>query len=73
MLNTKYRKIGAKIKYFRQIKGIDQTELANKVGISPQYLSKIECGKQMPSIQVLILIAEKLCVDAAMLISDNNV
>ena len=73
MLNNKYRQIGAKIKYYRQLKDIDQTKLENMVGISPQYLSKIECGKQMPSIQVLLLIAEKLSIDAAYLISDRNV
>ena len=73
MLNNKYRQIGAKIKYYRQLKDIDQTKLANMVGISPQYLSKIECGKQMPSIQVLLLIAEKLSIDAAELISDRTV
>lgn len=73
MLNNKYRQIGAKIKYYRQLKDIDQTKLANMVGISPQYLSKIECGKQMPSIQVLLLIAEKLSIDAAYLTSDRNV
>lgn len=73
MLNNKYRQIGAKIKYYRQLKDIDQTKLASMVGISPQYLSKIECGKQMPSIQVLLLIAEKLSIDAACLISDRNI
>ena len=66
-------KIGAKIKFYRQLKKIGQTELAGKVGITSQYLSKIECGKQMPSLQVLLLIAEKLEIDAAALISDSVV
>ena len=64
---------GAKIKFYRQLKKIGQTELAGKVGITSQYLSKIECGKQMPSLQVLLLIAEKLEIDAAALISDSVV
>ena len=69
----RYIKIGAKIKFYRQLKKIGQTELAGKVGITSQYLSKIECGKQMPSLQVLLLIAEKLEIDAAALISDSVV
>ena len=58
----RYIKIGAKIKFYRQLKKIGQTELAGK-----------ECGKQMPSLQVLLLIAEKLEIDAAALISDSVV
>ena len=52
----RYIKIGAKIKFYRQLKKIGQTEL-----------------KQMPSLQVLLLIAEKLEIDAAALISDSVV
>ena len=61
------------LKFYRQLKKFGQTELAGKVGITSQYLSKIECGKQMPSLQVLLLIAEKLEIDAAALISDSVV
>ena len=71
--SEKYRKIGAKIKFYRQLKNIGQTDLAGQVGITSQYLSKIECGKQMPSLQVLLLIADKLEIDAAALISDSVV
>ncbi len=35
---------GAKIIYFRKIKGISQKSLAAQIGISRQYLSKIENG-----------------------------
>ncbi len=73
MLTYKYRKIGAKIKYYRKLKALSQLQLANDVGINAQYLSKIECGKQMPSLEVLFLIADKLSIDPAVLISDNNV
>lgn len=37
--------LGKKIKKYRQIKGISQEELAEKLEISQQTLSKIECGK----------------------------
>ena len=42
----KCRRLGAKIKYYRTIGGMNQTVLANKLGISYQYLSRIECGKE---------------------------
>lgn len=35
---------GAKIIYFRKMKGISQKSLAAQIGISRQYLSKIENG-----------------------------
>ena len=44
MAELVYRKMGAKIRYYRQVKGINQTDFAIKVSISSQYLSKIENG-----------------------------
>lgn len=72
MTEERYRRIGAKIKYYRQMKGFSQSELADIAGISPQYLSKIECGRQTPSIPVLLLLAEKLVVDASCLLSSRD-
>lgn len=73
MVNEEYKKMGAKIKYYRQLLGQSQSVLADRVGISAQYLSRIECGRQMPSMQVLILIAENLNVNLAVLVSKDNV
>lgn len=67
-----YRRIGLKISYYRKLKNLEQRELAYIVGISPQYLSRIECGRKIPSIPVLVRIAEKLCIDVALLISDKD-
>lgn len=65
--------IGAKIKYYRQIKDIDQNTLASDVGISPQYLSRIECGKQMPSMEVFLLIADRLNINPARIMDDDKI
>lgn len=51
MAELVYRKMGAKIRYYRQVKGINQTDFAIKVSISSQYLSKIENGKRIPSLE----------------------
>ena len=72
MQEEEYKKIGARIKYYRQLAELSQSELAENVGISAQYLSRIERGKQMPSVQVLMLIAQKLKIEVALLISNTG-
>ena len=69
----KCRLLGAKIKYYRTIAGMNQTALAIKLGISYQYLSRIECGKQSPSFPLLVSLAEELQVDLAELVSERDV
>lgn len=71
MAELVYRKMGAKIRYYRQVKGINQTAI--KVSISSQYLSKIENGKRIPSLPVLLSIAEALEVEVAELLDGKNV
>ena len=45
---------------------------AEKLGISYQYLSRIECGKQSPSFFLLVQLADALDVDAAELVSGKE-
>lgn len=68
----KCRLLGAKIKYYRTIHGMNQIMLAEKLGISYQYLSRIECGKQSPSFFLLVQLADALDVDAAELVSGKE-
>ena len=42
MFSTKFKQLGLKIQYYRQMKNISQVELADEAGISRSYLSKIE-------------------------------
>ena len=70
MLLKKCRLIGAKVKYYRNLCGMHQTELADELGISFQYLSRIETGRQTPSLPLLMDIAEKLEVSLATLVRD---
>lgn len=67
-----YRKMGAKIRYYRQLKGFNQTKFAELVSISPQYLSKIEYGKRVPSVQILISIAHALDVSIADILNEDD-
>ena len=64
MFALQYKKLGAHIVYYRKINGLTQEKLAEEVGISPQYLSRIENGNYPKSVSLstLMRIAEKLNV-----------
>lgn len=49
--------VGNAIKKIRQEKGIRQNIIADKAGISNEYLSNIESGRRLPTLQSL----EKIC------------
>ena len=69
---SEYIKLGAKIRYYRQLMGINQSELAEIVCISPQYLSKIECGRRIPSIPIMAAIAKALNMSIAELLKETG-
>ena len=72
MFATQYKMIGARIVYYRKIREMTQEYLAEIVGISPQYLSKIENGNYSKSVSfsVLMRIAEKLNIKIEKLVHD---
>jgi len=55
--------IGARIQKLRKQKGLTQDALSEKVNISSKYLSSIERGKENPTLNTFISIAEELSVD----------
>jgi transcriptional regulator with XRE-family HTH domain len=58
----RYKKIGQSIQFYRKQKGLTQQELADTIGISLSYLTKIEalnCDKSF-SLEVLFDIADIL-------------
>lgn len=56
--------LGKKIKEYRQVQGISQEELAEKLDISQQTLSKIECGKNFLTAETLEKVLSVLGVKA---------
>jgi len=62
MMNLK-KMIGARIQKLRKQKGLTQDALSEKVNISSKYLSSIERGKENPTLNTFISIAEELSVD----------
>jgi len=62
---NRFNQVGAKIAYYRRIRQIRQIDLAFEVGISEQYLSRIERGRQSVGLTLLTLyrLADKLDVN----------
>ena len=69
MFALRYKKIGAKIVFYRKLKSITQEKLAEEVGITPQYLSRIENGGYTKSVSLstLMMIAGALDVTMSQL------
>ena len=60
------------IKTYRNKRGLNQYEFAEKLGISPQAVSKWECGLSCPSVENLCVISEILDVSIDTLIGENS-
>lgn len=69
-----YRQIGAKIAYYRTIRGLSQEDLSTRIAVSKSTLSKIERGKYNSglSLATLMDIADGLKIEMATLISFND-
>ena len=64
------KKLGAKVVYFRKLKAITQKELAEQVGVSRQYLSRLENGQCECSLEMIYNLASLLNVEPEELIKD---
>ena len=63
-------KVGKRIQEMRQLKGMTQSELAQKLGMTPKYISNIECGGKNPTLETFVAIANALGIDANALLAD---
>ena len=54
---------GRRIRAFRKLKRIQQTEFAKRIGISVTILGRIERGEKIPSEEQLQKIANALSID----------
>lgn len=57
---TIYKNLGKNIKYLREKAGLTQEKLAEKSGISLDYLGKIEVNINKPGLKTLIKISKAL-------------
>lgn len=70
----RYKNIGLKIAEFRTKSGLTQQQLADKIGISKSYLSKIESPNTVKSfsLDVLFSISDELDIKITDLFEDIN-
>lgn len=66
-----YEKMGKRMKYKRQIKNMNQEDIARAVRISPSYYGNIERGNRVPSVDTLVAIANTLEVGVDFLLADS--
>ena len=58
-----YKKLGEKIKFLREQAGLTQEKLAEKSGISLDYLGKIEVCINKPGLKTILKLANALKVE----------
>ena len=66
-----YKILGANIKQRRKALQMTQQELADKIGISLNFMGKIEVAFSKPSLDTLIMIAEALDTTVSDLVKMN--
>ena len=63
--------LSANIKMYRRAKGMSQNALAIALSISPQSVSKWECGASVPDIENLCMISDILGVSLDVLLANS--
>ena len=51
-----FRQVGAKIAYYRTLRGLTQTQLAERINVSPDTLGRVERGKYNNNISLSMLL-----------------
>ena len=65
--------LGKRISDVRKAKNLTRANLSEMIGISEKYLSRVESGKQTPSVIVVTKICEALCVSTDSLLSMDQI
>ena len=73
-METDYKYIGKRISSRRRELGLKQSEVEEKAGIGYKYLSNIERGISIPSLEVILRLSDALDTtpDYFLICSDNN-
>lgn len=65
-----YRSIGENIRKYRKTKKMTQETLAERAGLSVNYIGSIERGEKLPSLETFIVIPNQLGVTADCILQD---
>lgn len=55
--------VGQNVRKYRKMKGLTQEQLASQAGITSEYVSRIENGKENPTVDVLFKISVVLGIE----------
>ena len=72
MENHNLSNIGSKVRKARRSKGLSQTDLSKKLGISASYLNLIESGRRTITVPLLIKIGNELSISLKDLTIESN-
>ncbi|MCQ2062063.1 MAG: helix-turn-helix domain-containing protein [Fibrobacter sp.] len=59
-IKTYQKAVGVYVMNYRHLRDMTQQELSRETGLSRQFISKMECGCQVPSIATLLIVADGL-------------
>mgnify|MGYP003481016780 CR=1 FL=1 len=65
-------RIGARIQHFRTLNGLTQEQLAEKIGVSRQSVSKWEMGQSLPEIDKVVLMSKVFSTGTDELLLDKE-
>ena len=72
-MKVDYVLLGTRIKEQRQRRMLTQQQLAEKVSLTPGFISRIETGKKKPSLEVLLSICEAFNITLNDLLVGNQI
>ena len=65
-----FNSIGSNIKKYRLARGLRQEDLAEKAGVSPNYIGLIERGQKVPALDTFIVILNVLEASADIVLAE---
>lgn len=63
--------MGMRIRHFRNQKHLSQEQFAELLGVSREYIARIETGNNVPSLELFVSIANILETSSDMLLADS--
>ena len=70
-MSLNYVHLGKRIRQTRKRRDVSQQTLAERISLSPGFISNVECGKKKPGLETLVDIANALGVTLDTLLVDG--
>ncbi len=65
-----YTTIGKNLRTYRKQRNLTQEQLAERAGLSPNYIGILERGEKLPSLETLLTLLNQLNISADMVLCD---